>query len=290
MPARKSKGYQKGIQNRVQRHKLRSRPPVPHEAEDEPTKHTALSLCKFIRSPAELKRLATLRAEQYFNLTSSISCILCFTPYLKDGNGRFRIATSWRRIIHVVIMFLLGITCVHKLVMTMMLFVMQNESTTVMVLSYVGFHLQFTAMCEGLGFIFMSYLSCESLTSWNLMNLEVASRLGQIPRSPWSSLSASLQVLSISIGLGVPLFVFPLFSFIFPTMPIFAFQSLKISGLFEVPDDWIFNVAIRAVCYLVDFSIYGASISLMEFVTQFIVTEIANLKTLLSDLRLIVTF
>ena len=87
------------------------------------------------------------------------------------------------------------------------------------------------------------------------------------------------------MGLDQVLLAFPLFSFFFPTMPIFALQSLKMSGLFELPDNWLFNTAIRAICYLVDFSIYGASISLMEFSSQFIVTEIANLKTLFSDLR-----
>ena len=87
------------------------------------------------------------------------------------------------------------------------------------------------------------------------------------------------------MGLDQVLLAFPLFSFFFPTMPIFALQSLKMSGLFEFPDDWLFKTVMQSVCYLVDFSIYGASISLMGFGSQFVMTEIANLKTLMIDLR-----
>ena len=286
MPVRKSRSRRKGIQNGVQCHKLRSRPLDPHDTEVELTNHTAFSLREVIRRPAELKRLVTHRAEQCFNLTSTICCILCLTPYLKDNNGRFGVTKSWRRAIHVVIMSLLCITCIHKLAVTMILFVMQHDTTTVMVLSYGSFHLQFTTMCYALGFILMPSLSCVSLNNWNFMNSEVALRLGEIPRSPWSSLSASLQVVFITVGLAVAFLIFPLLSFIFPTIPVFAFQSLKVSGLFEFPDDWLFNTAMQAICYMIDCSVYGSSVSLMGFSSQFVVTEIANLRTLFSDLRL----
>ena len=175
LPVRKSKSRRKGIEKGVQRHKVRSQPLVQRD-QDEHTEPTDLSLREVIRRPAELKHLATRRAEQYFNLTSSICCILCVTPYLKDDDGRFREATTLRRVIHAVIMSLLCITCIYKLVVTMMLFVMKNDTTTLIVLSYLGFHLQFTAMCSGLGLILMPSLSCELLNSWNLMASEVAWR------------------------------------------------------------------------------------------------------------------
>lgn len=165
-----------------------------------------------------------------------------------------------------------------------MLFVWQSDTTIVTILSYVGFHWQLVTMSSAIGFIFMPSLSCESLNNWNLLISEVASRLGQTRRSPWCSLSASLQVLFVSQGVVAALAGFPLFGFIYPTMPIFLFGSLNASGLIDLPDYWILNTAIRVICYLVDVSIYGAVMLLMGFATQFIVTEISNLKTLFNDL------
>ena len=130
MPVKKSKGRQKGILNGVQRHKLRSRPLVPYEFKDELSGKPALRFRKAIRKPAGLKRIATQWAERCFSLTSNICCTLCFTPFVKDARGNFAVASPWRRTINAVIMTLLCVTCVHKLVVTLMLFVNQDNTTT----------------------------------------------------------------------------------------------------------------------------------------------------------------
>ena len=140
-------------------------------------------------------------------------------------------------------------------------------------------------MYSGIGFMLMPSLSCESLNNWGLMLLEVASRLGQVPRSAWSSTSTSLQVLSMSEGVLVAFVGFPLFSFIFPNMPIFLFQSLKATGLVNIPEDWAFSAAVGVICYLIDVSIYGSVTLVMAFSYTFSVTEIGNLKSLFNDLR-----
>ena len=184
-------------------------------------------------------------------------------------------------------MVFLLVTCLHKLIVTVVYFVGQYDTAAVAVMSYTGFHLQMTAVCAGIGLIFMPHLSCELLNSWEVVLLEVASRLGRPARSPWSSFSSCFQVISTTAAAIVATFTFPLQGFVFPTAPVFVFGSLTAFELIELPadEDWVFGVGLRAVCFLADVSIYGASLALMSFSMVCMLSQIGVLKVLVKELR-----
>ena len=284
MPVKKSRGRQRGIPRGVLRHKLRSRPSSSHGPEG--TCRTASSL--YAANSDELKHVATQWAERCFNSTYHLCRILCLTPFVRnDDIRRFSVAAFWKRSAHVLALVFLFVTCLHKLIMTIVYFVGQYDTAAVAVISYTGFHMQMTAVCAGIGFIFMPNLSCELLNGWDVMLSEVASRLGRPARSPWSSFSSSCQVLSTTAGAVVAAFGFPLQGFVFPTAPVFVFGWLMPLELIEFPagDGWVFVLGLRTVCFLADVSIYGASLALMSFSMVFMLSQVGVLKVLVNELR-----
>ena len=157
--------------------------------------------------------------------------------------------------------------------------------TMALVLSYTGFHLQMTALSVGIGFVFMPFLSCELLSSWSPTILQIVNRLSVTCRSPWTYAGCSFQVLAVAAAAAIAIAVFSSLSFIFPTTPIFLFHSLKASGFICVGDNWLTELAVQLACYIFDVGIYAASLTLMLFAAEFILSEIGLLKVLVDLLR-----
>ena len=284
MPVRKSKGRRRGIPNGVQRHKLQSQA-LTVQRWDANATDPSLSTVGQLKSTNGVVALGSRWAQKGFNMTSSLCCGLCLVPFMKSDDGRFRVASLWRRSINAMIMALLFVTCVHKLFATILVFTIMPVGTIAAVLSYAGFHLQMTTMCAGIGFLFLPSLSCQVLNSWSPTILQAASRLRLAYKSPWSYASSSIQVLSTMAAGGVCVSVFPLLSFIFPNVPIFLFPSLKASCLVNVRDAWLTELAVKLGCWVFDVGIYAACLALVCFTNQFIVSEIGFQKALIDLLR-----
>ena len=269
-----------GTQHGVQRNKIRSRPLTQEDWEDTgPNGPVVPNLSIAGRS------LAGQWAQKCFQWTSDLCCTLCLAPFMKADHGIFRIASFRSRVIHSVLITLLTLTCLHKLVVTIMAFTILPIGTTASVLSYTGFHLQMTAMALGMGLVFGPFLSCELLNSWVPTISQVTTRLRVTYRSPWTYASSSLQVLAIAAASAVAIAIFPALSFMFPTTPIFLLPSLKAAGLVCSTDDWIRELAVQLGCYIFDVGIYAASLTLMCFAAEFIVSEVGFLKLLVDLLR-----
>ena len=281
MPVRKSKGRRRGIRRGVQRNKLRS----PHLTEEGLEGTDAVRLPMMDSKSHVVRAFASKWAEKVFSRTSSLCCNLCLVPFVKGHNGCFELAPLWRRIIHYGIVALLLLTCVHKFVMTILAFTVLPVGTVASTLSYTGFQLQITAMGMGSGFIFFPSLSCELLNSWNHVLSEVASRLGQSPRTPWTYFSSGFQVLIAVVGCIVAAITMPCLSVLFPTTPIFLFPSLKIAGLIDLTDDYFSTIVMRIICSPFDFGVYALAITLMCFGCTFIVSEVGLLKAVVNGLR-----
>ena len=284
MSVRKSQGRQRGIQRGVPRHKLGGRPRFSHGSKE---KTRTVSGLKKARLPGfGFKRVASQWAERSFYRAARICCIFCLIPFTMDDKRSFTVAPFWRVSVHALIMVFLFVTCFQKLILAIVYFVGQFDTNTVAILSYTGFQIQITALCSGMSIMFMPFLSCELLNSWRVMLWEVASRLDRPICSPWSSLSFSVQMLSTCVGAVVTALSFPLLSFMFPMTPSSVFRSLSAAGLIDnVMDTWILLIGVWFVCYVTDVAMYGACLSLMTFVTGFVMAEVGVLKTLLNELR-----
>ena len=201
------------------------------------------------------------------------------------GNGRFGVASFWRKAIHSAIMALYAPTCIHKLVMTILVFTVMPVGTIASVLSYAGLQLQMSVVCTGIGLLLLPSLSCELLGTWKPTLLEIASRLGRPTRLPWSHVSCSVQVVFTTVGGILSALAFPLLSLVFPTTPIFLFASLKYAGLCCLNGHWIGNIIMGIGCFLFDFSVYAAGILVVAFSVQVIVSKVGFLKVFLHELR-----
>ena len=137
--------------------------------------------------------------------------------------------------------------------------------TVASAVTYAGIQMQVTAMSTGIGVVCLPCLSCELLNSWNPMLSEVAARLGQPQRSPWTYLSCSIQVLFVFAGVAVGTVAFPVFSFVFTDAPVFLFGSLKAAGLVCLDGDQLTEILIQIGCYLFDVTIYAACLSSLGF-------------------------
>ena len=287
MPVRKSKGRRRGIQNGVQRHKLRSQPLAEDdwvEIEANPTSSNLYTV-GLLKSKNNVWAVASHWAQKCFTVASSLGCTLCLVPLVKGDDGRFRVASLWRRSINGMIMALLAVTCGHKLVATILAFTTMPVGTIAKVLSYAGFHLQMTTMSVGMSLVFMPCLSCELLNGWSPTISQAASRLGLPYRSPWTYASCSIQILSTTAASVICVSVFPLLSLVFRNAPIFLLPSLKASGLVCVRDDWVTELALQFGCCLFDVCIYAACLTLTCFGSSVIFSEIGFQKALVDLLR-----
>ena len=287
MPVRKSNGRRRGIQNGVQRHKLRSQPLNEEDWEGTDANPTSegQSRTGTLRSKNNVWILASHWAEKCFTVTSDLGCALCLVPLVKGDEGCFRVASLWRRCINAMTMTLLAVTCTHKLVATIMAFTIMPVGTIARVLSYAGFLLQMTTMSVGMSLVFMPYLSCELLNGWSPTISQAASRLGLAYRSPWTYPSCSIQVLSTAAASVICVFVFPLLSIVFPTAPIFLFPSLKASGMVSTREDWLAELALQFGCCIFDVCNYGACLILTCFGSSVIFSEIGFQKAFIDLLR-----
>ena len=280
MPVRKSRGRRRGIQRGVQRHKLRSSQLSKEDLKD----------CQPDSSvPTEASKCLNIIVRQWsqkcFQTIAALCGNYCLTPVMMVDDGRFQVAPFCRRILNSMVVLFLAATCLHKLIMTILAFTVLPVGTMSAVLSYTGFQLQFTSMCTGIGLVFLPFLSCELLNSWNPILRDASARLGQSCRSPWSYSSSGVQVLSMAGGIVLAFFAFPAFSFIFTSTPIFLFPFLKLEGIIHDEYEWSTQLLVYILCYMFDVIVYAAVLILMGSSTQFVVLQIGFLKALVNSLR-----
>ena len=236
MPVGKTRGRRRGIKKGVERHKIGSQPFTEESSAETNTCDAHVSLSSAGRKLIKMRVLASQWAGKSFKVTSRLCCALCIVPFIRDKDGRFEVASAWRRSINAMIMALLFVTCVQKLVVNVMALTIMPVGTTATVPSYAGFHLQMTTMGTAVGFVFLPSLSCELFNSWNPTIWQAGCRLGVTCPSPLTYLSSSVQVLSTVGASGVCVFIFPLLQLVFPNVPIYLFPSLKASGLVCITD------------------------------------------------------
>ena len=277
MPVRKSKGRRRGIQNGVQRHKLRSKQLPEEELED--------SICLLNRARKYLNVVLFQLGPKSFQLASSMCCKFCLTPLIIDEDGRFRVAPFPRRFLNSILLACLGITCLHKMLATIMSFTVLDVGAVSAFLCYTGFQMQFTAMCTGVGLVCLPFLSCQVLNSWNPVLLEVSDRLSQPFRSPWNNPSCCLEALLIAMGAALATFALPAFSFVFHDAPIFILPSLTLGGIYRTGDDCITELLVQLGCYIFDVIICAAVLILMVFSVQLFVLQVGCLKAFVNSLR-----
>ena len=280
MPVRKSRGRRRGIRRGLQRQKLRSSQLSEEDFEDGQS-----DFSMYIRARKYFNEIVGNWGQKCFKFTSSFCHNCCLTPVMMGEDGRFQVASFWRRMMNSVVLGFLAVTCLHKLIMTTLAFTVLPVGTMSAVLSYTGFQLQFTSMCTGIGLVFLPFLSCELLNSWNPILRDASARLGQSCRSPWSYSSSGVQVLSMAGGIVLAFFAFPAFSFIFTSTPIFLFPFLKLEGIIHDEYEWSTQLLVYILCYMFDVIVYAAVLILMGSSTQFVVLQIGFLKALVNSLR-----
>ena len=240
--------------------------------------------------------MASVWAQQTFISIVNFCCKLCLVPFAQDyKNGRYETAPLWHKMISYAVLALLVLTCIHKLVMTMMgITGIIPVGPAALIVSYIGYQIQMTATCALLGFVILPSLSCELLNCWIPTLAVLPSRLGRDSTSkelvtPWNDLSCSLQVLASFAGLVLLFLIQSTFSLLFPKLPITLFSSLKIGDLLEddsdADGDHLGKILIHIICSVVDMGIYAISLVAVGLAIHFIISEVGFLKVFVHKLR-----
>ena len=296
MPVRKSKGRRRGIPHGVQR-KLCIRAFSQRQLggnQDDGPDEVNLSTDQPGNFNDDLRAVTSVWAEKAFVAIVNICSKLCLVPMVRGYNRRYETAPFWHKTISCTILTLLVLNCIHKFLTTILAVMgIIPVGTAAAVASYIGYQVQMTGVCGGLGFVILPSLTCEVINSWNPTISQVTSRLGghspKNPLTPWANLSCSLQVLATSSGLVLLFLIMSTFPLLFPTLPITWFNSLKIGGLMEDMDDadgdhWG-TFLIHIVCTLIDMVISAVTLGKIGFAIQFIISEMGLLKLFVNSLR-----